>query len=287
MAAASWSLTGVRSRKRFGQHFLTDRQILERIAQFGCAGHPRNLLEIGPGYGALTEVLLERVGQVTAVELDRDLIPELERRFPPDSLHLVSMDILDCDLSTLPRPCPDVPFRVVGNLPYNISTPLLFHLLAQLSQIDAMIFMVQKEVAMRLVATPGGKAYGRLTVMTALELACEVLFDIPPTAFSPPPKVDSSLIRLVPLPQPLTRERHPVQRLVTAAFSHRRKTLRNTLRDHVTMPDFDAAGIDPTLRAEALTPADYVRLASVIKASRSPASFGKARDRGSGPLHPT
>ena len=258
------TLAGHRPRKRFGQHFLHDRRALDRIAAAGCAGDPCNLLEIGPGLGALTEVLLERLPEITAVELDRDLAARLTRRFGPDRLHLVQTDILRCDLAALPRRCPDRPFRVMGNLPYNISPPLLFHLLEQLRHIDTMVLMLQKEVAARLAAAPGEKAYGRLSVMTALDLEAEILFDVPPGAFTPPPKVDSSVIRLVPRLPPLAADRRLVGRLVSAAFSQRRKTLRNTLRTLVTTAQFDEAGIDPSLRAEALAPGDYVRLSSVI-----------------------
>ncbi len=251
-------------RKRFGQHFLHDRQVLDRIARLGCAGNPCNLLEIGPGLGALTEQLLERLPEITAVELDRDLIARLSGRFGPERLNLLEMDILRCDLAALPRRCPDTPFRVVGNLPYNISTPLLFHLLDQLPQIDAMVFMVQKEVASRIAAAPGEKAYGRLSVMLALELECERLFDVPPAAFTPPPRVDSSIVRLVPRPAPMAMDRGLVGQLVSAAFSRRRKTLRNTLRELVTPAQFHEAGIESSLRAEALGPGDYVRLSTVI-----------------------
>ncbi len=251
-------------RKRFGQHFLHDRQVLERIARAGCAGNPCNLLEIGPGLGALTEMLLERLPEITAVELDRDLVARLAGRFGSDRLKLVQKDILCCDLADLPRRSPDMPFRVVGNLPYNISTPLLFHLMDQLPQIEIMVFMVQKEVAARLAATPGEKVYGRLSVMVALELECERLFDVPPEAFTPPPKVDSSIVRLVPRPDPMAMDRKLVGRLVSAAFAQRRKTLRNTLRELVTPAQFREAGIDPSLRAEALGPGDFVRLSAAI-----------------------
>ena len=251
-------------RKRFGQHFLHDRQVLDRIARVGCAGNPCNLLEIGPGLGALTERLLERLPEITAVELDRDLAARLAGRFGPGRLNLVQKDILRCDLAVLPRRCPDWPFRVVGNLPYNISTPLLFHLLDQLPEIDTMVFMVQKEVASRLAAAPGEKAYGRLSVMVALDLECERLFDVPPEAFTPPPKVDSSIVRLVPRPDPLAPDRKLVGRLVSAAFAQRRKTLRNTLRELVSPAQFHEAGIDPSLRAEVLGPGDFVRLSAAI-----------------------
>ncbi len=264
MSTLSDALTSHRPRKRFGQHFLQDRQVLARVAQVACAGNPCNLLEIGPGMGALTEALLEHMPRITAVELDRDLVSLLNKRFGPDRLHVVQMDILGCDLATLPRVCPELPLRVVGNLPYNISTPLLFHLLDQRQHMDALIFMVQKEVAARLTANPGEKAYGKLTVMVALEMECDVLFDVLPAAFSPPPKVHSSLVYLRPRTRLLTVDPGPVRVLLSVAFSQRRKILRNALKNLVTSEEFDAAGIDSSLRAEALSPEDYVRLALAI-----------------------
>ncbi len=264
------AVSGHVPRKRFGQHFLHDQRVLDRIAAVAVAGSPPNLLEIGPGLGALTAELLARVPHLVAVELDRDLSAGLANRYPEGQLKLYQMDILRCELDTLERPDPGKPFRVVGNLPYNISTPLIFHLLDQLQLIESMVFMVQKEVALRLTATPGSKAYGRLTVMAALDLDSTILFDVPPEAFDPPPRVESSVIQLLPR-RVEDREsdgsgvpRNLVARLVTAAFAQRRKTLRNTLSGMVTAAQFDSVGIDPSLRAEALSPKDYLRLSSVL-----------------------
>jgi 16S rRNA (adenine1518-N6/adenine1519-N6)-dimethyltransferase len=258
-------ISGHRPRKRFGQHFLHDEQVLTRIASIATSGKPCNLLEIGPGLGALTEHLLATMDQVTVVELDRDLAARLSQRFCSSRLKVHQMDVLRCDIKTLEWPCPGESIRVVGNLPYNISTPLVFHLLSQLPVIESMIFMMQKEVGNRLTAGPGSKSYGRLSIMTSLQLETEILFDVPPESFSPPPKVDSCVLRLSPkLGADTGINRELLETLVTAAFSQRRKTLRNNLAHLVDQTQFDSAGIDPSLRAEALSVEAYLQLVRVL-----------------------
>lgn len=262
---AGHRVEGHAPRKRFGQHFLHDRQVIDRIASAACAGNPCNVVEIGPGLGALTGALLERVERLTVVELDRDLAAKLARENDPEHLRVHQMDILNCDIGALPRACPGEPVRVVGNLPYNISTPLIFHLLSHISEIDSMVFMVQKEVARRLTATPGSKAYGRLTVMTSLDLTTETLFDVAPGSFTPPPRVDSSVIRMAPKRDIASRvDRKLLATLVTAAFSRRRKTLRNNLSTLLTPSQFEMAGVDPAKRAEELDVPSFVRLARAL-----------------------
>jgi len=252
-----------RPRKRFGQHFLIDQQILQRIASSFAPQATQNLVEIGPGLGALTDALLERVEHVTVIELDRDLATMLKQRFDSNQLTIQQMDILSCRLEDLERIYPDQKFRLVGNLPYNISTPLIFHLLQQIELIEDMLFMLQKEVAIRLAAKPGGKHYGRLTVMTALQLDATCLFDVPATAFDPPPKVESTVIRLKPKKQRMDFHQAQVNQLVTAAFAQRRKTLRNALSKLVTIKQIEAAGIDPGARAETVSPEGFVKLSDV------------------------
>ncbi|MCC5860292.1 MAG: 16S rRNA (adenine(1518)-N(6)/adenine(1519)-N(6))-dimethyltransferase RsmA [Gammaproteobacteria bacterium] len=252
-----------RPRKRFGQHFLHDRAVIARIVAAIDPQPGEQLLEIGPGLGALTEPLLARCGRLQAVELDRDVIgPLRERCAGVGELLVHAGDALAVDLATLAG---DARLRLVGNLPYNISTPLLFHLLRQRQYIHDMHFMLQKEVVMRMTAAPGGRDYGRLTVM--LGWACEAvrLFDIGPGAFTPPPRVWSSIVRLRPRCAPLgpAVEEARLRTLVTAAFGQRRKTLRNALRAHLDAEAIQRCGIDPGSRPERLEIEDFVRLAAL------------------------
>jgi len=249
-------------KKRFGQHFLHDAGLLRRIVQAIAPQPGEHVVEIGPGDGALTIPLLRALGRLTVVELDRDLIPRLRAAAEGvGELDIVHADVLGVDLTALAA---GRPLRVVGNLPYNISSPILFHCLDHLDAIVDMHFMLQKEVVERMAAAPGSKVYGRLSVM--LQLACRVepLLDVPPGAFRPPPKVDSAVVRLRPRP----RDERPradaaaVARVVKAAFGQRRKTLANALRDVVDADRIAAAGIDPRARAEQLAPADFVALAA-------------------------
>ncbi len=259
-------MTGThRPRKRFGQHFLHDRNIVRKLLAAIRPEPGQSLLEIGPGQGALTLPLLEQCGELTAIELDRDLIDELQRRAESiGRLHLIQADILKVDLSELPL---SPPLRVVGNLPYNISTPLMFHLLQWRDRIADMHFMLQKEVAERIIARPGGKHYGRLSVTMQYHCETEYLFDVPPGCFSPPPKVDSAIIRLRPwdrLPHPVANTERLGQ-LVQAAFGQRRKTVSNSLKAFVDANALRRLGIDPKARAENLSLEDYCRIANAME----------------------
>ena len=255
-----------RPRKRFGQHFLIDTTVLDKIVRAFNPKNDQTILEIGPGTGALTDRLLDRVNHLTVVELDRDLAQQLSIRYSQNQLTVFQQDILNFQLSdvcstTNTNTTTSCKARVIGNLPYNISTPLLFHLLNSVELIEDMIFMVQKEVALRLAATPGNKAYGRLSVMTALELECQHLFDVPAEAFDPPPKVESSVIQLKPRETLLEcKNRSRFDEIVKQAFSQRRKTLRNSLQPLISEQQFASARIDSGLRAETLSVVDYIRL---------------------------
>ncbi|MCL4760470.1 MAG: 16S rRNA (adenine(1518)-N(6)/adenine(1519)-N(6))-dimethyltransferase RsmA [Burkholderiales bacterium] len=248
-----------RPRKRFGQHFLVDPRYVERIvaAVDPRAGQP--VVEIGPGNGALTGPLIERAGHVSAIEIDRDLAAALRARFPPHRLTLVEGDALRVDFARFGSG-----LRIVGNLPYNISSPLLFRLTECITHVRDCHFMLQREVVERMAAPPGDKTYGRLSVMMQYWYAVERLFRVAPGSFRPAPQVDSAVVRLTPLrPLPHPARDYPrFARLVAEAFSHRRKTLRNALRDSVPPQAFEAAGIEPGLRPEMLGVADFVRLAA-------------------------
>ncbi|HET7780011.1 MAG TPA: 16S rRNA (adenine(1518)-N(6)/adenine(1519)-N(6))-dimethyltransferase RsmA [Rudaea sp.] len=251
-------------RKRFGQHFLHDQGILRRIVEAIAPKPDDRLVEIGPGEGALTLPLLRAAGHLTAIELDRDLIESLATRARDiGDLNIISADVLAVDLRALAG---DAQLRVVGNLPYNISTPILFHCLEYAGSIHDMHFMLQKEVVDRMAAPPGSKTYGRLSVMLQLRCTVEPLFKVPPGAFRPPPKVDSAIVRLTPLLANALPDADPklIDRLVRAAFGQRRKTLSNALRDIASPAQIDAAGIDPRARAEQLAPSAFVTLARQI-----------------------
>ena len=252
-----------RARKRFGQNFLTDPNIIRKIVDAIRPAEDDIMVEIGPGLGALTDPLLARLGHLDVVEIDRDLIARLRTRFPAERLTIHEGDALKFDFGTL-----GAPLRVVGNLPYNISTPLLFHLAGFAERVSDMTFMLQKEVVMRMVAEPDTADYGRLSVMLQYRFRMGRLFDVPPGAFHPAPKVTSSIVRLLPLPVEALRaaDYGIFQRVVAAAFGQRRKTLRNTLRDHLDATGFEALDIDPGLRGERLGVADYVRIANHVAA---------------------
>lgn len=251
-----------RTKKRFGQHFLHERRVIDKILTAVSPRPGDSLVEVGPGLGAITLPLLERAGRLTAVELDRDVIPLLEESARgKGELRVIQADALDTDFRALAPPGGQL--RLVGNLPYNVSTPLLFHFLDQMDRIADMHFMLQKEVVQRMAAPPGGKDYGRLTVMLAARCKVEPLFDIGPGAFRPPPKVHSAFVRLIPhmaAPFPLPDPAR-FARVVTQAFSHRRKTLKNALTGLVDESTIVAAGIDPKARPETLSAADFARLA--------------------------
>ena len=242
-----------RPRKRFGQHFLHDPRVLARIVE-AIAPQPGELLvEIGPGQGALTAPLIARAGRLEAIELDRDLAAELAARFPPYQLTVHCADALDYDFGRFPAG-----LRLVGNLPYNISTPLLFHLAGYAERLRDMHFMLQLEVVERMVAAPGTAAYGRLSVALQARFAMEKLFTVSKGAFRPPPKVESAVVRLVPLARMLEID----AALLRQAFSARRKQLRNALP--LTATEYERLGIDPHLRPGELSPADYARISALI-----------------------
>lgn len=253
------------ARKRFGQHFLHDQEIIQRIVDRFHPGNDEKIVEIGPGRGALTEVLLQHVNHLHAVEIDRDLINYLSKRYSPEQLVLHQADVLKFNFASLVDNGEKL--RLIGNLPYNISTPLLFHLLQYASSINDMCFMLQKEVVTRLVAQPGGKDYGRLTVMMACRCDIEHILDVPPESFTPPPKVDSSVIRIIPHAEVkyFGCETPHFAEIVKRAFGQRRKTLRNSLKDIVDELVFSIAGIDSSRRPEQLTIAEFVQLANGIR----------------------
>jgi len=255
-----------RARKRFGQHFLHEPGIIARIVRAIAPKPGERLVEIGPGLGALTAPLLEAAGALTVIELDRDVIPRL-RAACADSpgLTIIQADALRVDFTALARElAARGRLRLAGNLPYNISTPLLFHLLEHAAAVQDMHFMLQKEVVRRLCAAPDTEDYGRLTVTVAARAEAAELFTVGPGAFTPPPQVDSAVVRITPRPAPFPiGDLARYDRLVTLAFGQRRKTLHNALRGAVTPEGFAAAGIDSRARGETLSPEQFARLANV------------------------
>jgi 16S rRNA (adenine1518-N6/adenine1519-N6)-dimethyltransferase len=250
-------------RKRFGQHFLHDPGVIRRIIDAVAPAAGQRLVEVGPGRGALTWGLLERAKHLDVIEIDRDLAQMLKADpRAKNGLQVHVENVLDTDFIRL-RGAGE-PLRVIGNLPYNISTPLLFHLLEQSAAISDMYFMLQKEVVDRMAAQHGTKDYGRLTVMLAAVAEVESLFDVGPGAFQPRPKVWSAIVRLRPSKKPRfdSGKDGALRTVVTAAFSHRRKTLRNSLKDLLTAQDIESCGIDPQLRPETLAPAQFGLLAA-------------------------
>lgn len=240
-----------KARKRFGQNFLIDHRIIERIIATIAPKRDDNLLEIGPGQGAITRPLLDCVEQLNVIEIDRNLISILESLQRPN-LIIHQGDVLKFDLNTLP-----IPIRVVGNLPYNISSPVLFHLLENLDKIKDMTFMLQKEVVERMVANNGSKIYGRLSVMMQAFFDVQMIFIVPPESFNPAPRVESAIVHLKPLRQPKTKDIRALEKVVKLAFSQRRKTLRNCLKSILTQAQTD---LDLSKRAEMLTIDDFITL---------------------------
>jgi 16S rRNA (adenine1518-N6/adenine1519-N6)-dimethyltransferase len=254
----------VRARKRFGQHFLHDPAIIRRIVQTLAPRAQGHLVEIGPGRGALTQLLLAAAGALDVIEIDRDLAAVLAARFAhATGFVLHAADALEFDFTALSRER-GARLRIVGNLPYNISTPLLFHLLESAAVIEDMHVMLQREVVDRLVAQPGGGDYGRLTVMLAPWVHIERLFDIGPGAFQPPPRVWSAMVRLTVRPAPAFAVSPHYAAVVAAAFGQRRKTLRNALKGVVSAAAIDACKLDGGVRAETLAPEAFNILAQTL-----------------------
>ena len=253
-----------RARKRFGQHCLHDRNVVDRIVRAIDPQPGEALVEIGPGLGAMTAPLLERAGRLTVVEIDRDVIPHLEEACGHSpGLDIVLADALTVDFAAL-APA-GAPLRLAGNLPYNISTPLLFHLLEQAHAIRDMTFMLQKEVVRRMAAEPDTDDYGRLTVSIAARADVAELFTVGPGAFKPPPQVDSAVVRVTPRPAPFEiRDLAVFDHVVKLAFGQRRKTLSNALRGVASPAAFSAAGIDPRARGETLSAEEFARLANSL-----------------------
>ncbi|MDD5179663.1 MAG: 16S rRNA (adenine(1518)-N(6)/adenine(1519)-N(6))-dimethyltransferase RsmA [Gallionellaceae bacterium] len=250
-----------KARKRFGQNFLVDEQIIADIIRIIRPEPADNMVEIGPGLGALTRPLLQRLDKLHVVEIDRDIIARLENDYPKDNLVIHAGDALKFDLAQLPAP-----LRIVGNLPYNISSPLLFHFSGYAERITDMHFMLQDEVVERMVARPSTPAYGRLSVMLQYRFHMEKLLDVPPGSFRPAPKVDSAIVRMIPLPERdvLVSNAKLFAEIVVAAFGQRRKTLRNTLKNYLDENGFEQLGIDPQLRAENLGVAEFARIADFL-----------------------
>lgn len=244
----------MKARKRFGQHFLHDPGVLKRIVEAIAPASGDAIVEIGPGEGALTRPLLARVPHLTAIEIDRDLAARLTAEFPGDRLTVISADALGYDFSVFPAGV-----RIVGNLPYNISTPILFHLARYAGRVRDMHFMLQLEVVQRMVAKHSTPDYGRLSVMLQTRFKMQKLFNVAPGAFRPPPKVDSAVVRLIPIAEKPDWDQAVLEKIVRQAFSARRKTLRNALP--LAPRDYEELGIDPKLRPENLSPGDYVRIA--------------------------
>ena len=256
------------ARKRFGQHFLTDTALVEKMVRAIAPTDDQIVVEIGPGQGALTLPLLDSIQHLQVVELDRDLITELERRISVQRLTIHSADALKFDFAALAKNGKRI--RVVGNLPYNISTPLMFHLLHQVDAIEDMHFMLQKEVVDRLVAMPGTPDWGRLSVMIQYYCRNDYLFFVPPTAFSPAPKVDSAVVRLTPyrqLPHPAD-DIEMLRRVVAQAFTQRRKVISNGLKFFLNSEQIAAAGVDPGLRPDSIGLAGFVALANMASSLR-------------------
>lgn len=259
---------GHTARKRFGQNFLHDPYIIDQIVSVIDPQPGQNLVEIGPGLAALTEPVCERIDSLTVVELDRDLAARLRSHpFISSKLNIIEADALQFNFSQLLTD--EQPLRVFGNLPYNISTPLMFHLFSFAGKVQDMHFMLQKEVVNRLAAVPGNKNYGRLSVMA--QYFCQVIpvLHVPPGAFNPPPKVDSAVVRLVPhqdKPVKVNSEK-ALNKVCAQAFNQRRKTIRNSLKDLLSEEQIRSLGLNPELRAENLSLADFATLANSLTES--------------------
>jgi 16S rRNA (adenine1518-N6/adenine1519-N6)-dimethyltransferase len=251
------------ARKRFGQNFLTDKLVLGNIIDAIDPQRGEAMVEIGPGLAAMTALLLKQLDHMHVVELDRDLVTRLEKAYPREKLTVHSGDALKFDFGTIPVP-EGQRLRIVGNLPYNISSPLLFHLAEFAPLVEDQHFMLQKEVVERMVAEPGTKAYSRLSVMLQWRYDMELLFIVPPTAFDPPPQVESAIVRMIPKREMLACDAGALEKVVAKAFSQRRKVIRNCVAGMFTEAQLVEAGIDPGLRPEAVTLEQYVTLTKLL-----------------------
>jgi 16S rRNA (adenine1518-N6/adenine1519-N6)-dimethyltransferase len=254
------------AKKRFGQNFLTDQGVIYSLVEAISPKVDDLIVEIGPGLGALTQPLLKQLNHLHVVEIDRDIISWMETFYPKDKITIHNSDALKFNFSELAKLSLSHKIRVTGNLPYNISTPILFHLLNNIDNIIDMHFMLQKEVVERMVAAPSTSEYGRLSVMLQYKLKMDYLITVPPEAFDPAPKVESAFVRCVPhavLPY-LAKDEALFAKIVTAAFVQRRKTVRNTLKAYLDDTGFDALDINPQLRAENLSVAQFVSIANFL-----------------------
>jgi 16S rRNA (adenine1518-N6/adenine1519-N6)-dimethyltransferase len=247
------------AKRRFSQNFLRDPRVIEEIVEAGSFSSDDRIVEIGPGYGALTYELLKKVAALKAIEVDRDAVHYLRSHFATEHLRVIEADFLDVNLLHFGSS-----LRLLGNLPYHISTPILFHVDSQIECIRDAIFMLQREVVDRIVAAPGSADYGKLSITLQLGWELEKLFDVPPEAFQPIPKVWSSILHLKPRAKPYIVNRATFERIVFGAFSKRRKTLRNALKGIVSSEQFILADIDPVRRPETLSVDDYVRLSNIV-----------------------
>lgn len=254
-----------RAKKRFGQNFLIHQPTIARIVATISVDEPFRVVEIGPGQGALSELLLNKYSQLTMIELDRDLIPILQQKFSQyqDEAQIIHQDALKLNYADLAE---NRQLLLMGNLPYNISTPLLFHLLQYRYCIKEMLFMLQKEVVDRITASHGGKQYGRLSIMMQYYCQTEKCFEVPPTAFQPRPKVDSAIVRLIPrkLDENADKLHVALQKLTTQAFAQRRKTLRNNFKGLLHDQQLLSLGIEPSQRAEELSVQQFIELAHLV-----------------------
>jgi 16S rRNA (adenine1518-N6/adenine1519-N6)-dimethyltransferase len=252
-----------KAKKRFGQNFLVDEQIIADIIRAIRPEPDDTMVEIGPGLGALTRPLIKQLKQLHVVEIDRDIIARLKTDYPQDKIIIHEGDALKFDLTQLPAP-----LRIVGNLPYNISSPLLFHFAEHAARITDMHFMLQDEVVERMVAAPSTPAYGRLSVMLQYRFYMEKLLDVPPQSFRPAPKVNSAIVRMIPLPasEIVVRDEQLFAQVVGTAFGQRRKTLRNTLRSFLTEAELEGLGVDAQLRAENLGVAEFAKVVNYLTA---------------------
>jgi 16S rRNA (adenine1518-N6/adenine1519-N6)-dimethyltransferase len=247
------------AKRRFSQNFLRDPRVIEDIVESGSFSSDDSVIEIGPGYGALTHELLQKGSALTVIEVDRDAVHYLRSKFAAEHLRTIEADCLDINFSRF-----GASLKLLGNLPYHISTPILFHVDSQIECIRDAIFMLQREVVDRIVAAPGSAEYGKLSITLQLGWELDKLFDVPPEAFHPIPKVWSSILHLRPRAKPYSVNRAAFQRIVFAAFSKRRKTLRNALKGIVSGEQFMLVDIDPYRRPETLSVDDYVRLSNIV-----------------------